>query len=406
MLIEGNRIEDVCEIEAARPVSRSDQRLRLADGDRQAGLSSLSPPAQGVFASATQRIAAVSRVTFAWTFVMLAAFPVAATDLSKIGASGDGSYREVCAPGSYLVGLQVRSGLWIDQVAIKCARVAPNGSTGGVTISTAHGGDGGGLFSGKDSCDRGSIVIGLDFSFTPNNRQVRQFRMTCRPSAGGGTTTVAVGNTGDPITYRQECPPREVAIGIHGNSGRHVNAVGLICGGEPIPTRPTPAEAAKRQRCAGYAGLAVAQSKEWFERGCGPTTDRNRWSTNYRGHYGWCMSLPANDSSPEGESRARRGPLSQCRTINPLPGSGGSASGPACNYSAVIRNDVCLDSNGNPSTYWDSGSSSLPGCGSTADQAVANAKALFSISILPLAERPTPGMCTYTVERVTGCLCR
>ena len=117
MLIEGNRIEDVCEIEAARPVSRSDQRLRLADGDRQAGLSSLSPPAQGVFASATQRIAAVSRVTFAWTFVMLAAFPVAATDLSKIGASGDGSYREVCAPGSYLVGLQVRSGQWIDQVA-------------------------------------------------------------------------------------------------------------------------------------------------------------------------------------------------------------------------------------------------------------------------------------------------
>lgn len=405
MLIEANGIAGVRKGCAAIVVGPRLHLSRPVGRPRGAGAPSTSHPLGLALGEGTLRAFPLLHGACAMALSAIVAGPAAATDLPQYGARGDRSFREVCAPGTYLVGLQVRSGLWIDQVAIKCARVAPNGTTSGVTVSAAHGGDGGGPFRGQDQCAQGSIINGLNFSFTPNDRQVRQFWMVCRPAVGGGPTLVGVGNKADSLTpYRQECLPREVAVGLHGNSGRHLNAVGLICAREPIPTKPTEAEAAKMHRCAGYAGLAVAQAKEWADRQCAAPTP-GRWSTNYRDHYGWCMSLVAGDKLPDHEASARRGPLSQCRTSNPLSGFRGQDAGGACTHSAVLKNDVCLESDGRPSAHWDSGSLTVPGCGGTAQQALANAKALFAQQSA-MAERPIAGACTYTVQQVQGCLCR
>lgn len=77
-------------------------------------------------------------------------------------------------------------------------------------------------------------------------------------------------------------------------------------------------------RCDQYARRAAAQVAEGSARGCnfsGP-----RWTPSYEDHLTWCVGQPA--EAAESERRNREGPLSQCRTNNPLPGgsqNGGSA---------------------------------------------------------------------------------
>jgi len=68
-------------------------------------------------------------------------------------------------------------------------------------------------------------------------------------------------------------------------------------------------------RCDEYARRAVADASEANARGCRMGAPPGRWSTSYEDHLTWCIGQPAAES----ESRERGGPLSQCRTTNPLP---------------------------------------------------------------------------------------
>ena len=47
------------------------------------------------------------------------------------GGVGDASFDDRCPAGQYLVGLRVRSGLWLDQMAISCAPINADETWGG-----------------------------------------------------------------------------------------------------------------------------------------------------------------------------------------------------------------------------------------------------------------------------------
>jgi hypothetical protein len=82
------------------------------------------------------------------------------------GASGDASFRDTCPKGEYLVGLQVRSGAWLDQLAISCHSLT---GKGGLHHGPAHGGEGGG--PSEVRCPAGYIIRNMNFTMTSGNRQ-------------------------------------------------------------------------------------------------------------------------------------------------------------------------------------------------------------------------------------------
>lgn len=154
--------------------------------------------------------------------------------------------------------------------------------------------------------------------------------------------------------------------------------------------------------CKNYANNAVSQATEYFSRRCGDGS--NRWQTSWENHFDFCMGPDGNIIDKE--DRARRGVLSQCRTINPMQGAGTPPNPDqgACNVSVVLHNDVCQNADGSPSSYFDPGTYTAVGCGADAAQALAAVKASASQSML-LAESPAPGACTFTTQTMDGCAC-
>ena len=258
-----------------------------------------------------------------------------ATDIPVMGAHGDKGFHTVCQPGSFMVGLQVHSGLWVDQIALKCASVAGDGTVGNPVTLEAHGGPGGGPQPGSDTCGPGAVVSGMHVSFTPNERQVRFFVLDCRSEGDGNIAPLRIGASAQTSPPRDQiCPPGELALGVNGNEGKHVNAVGLICGPNPKQGGKTGAEQALEAKCKNYASQAVAQFAEYVAHSCGPDSGHpNRWSNNYVGHYNWCLSVGASSPLPNNEDSARRGLLSQCSTHG-----GGAISTPPVKFCAADCN--------------------------------------------------------------------
>ncbi len=58
-----------------------------------------------------------------------------------------------------------------------------------------------------------------------------------------------------------------------------------------------------RKRCNQYAKTAVSQQNDNQRRRCG--FNGARWSTNYKGHYEWCMQVPQSTADNENQARNR-----------------------------------------------------------------------------------------------------
>jgi uncharacterized protein YkwD len=158
---------------------------------------------------------------------------VAATEFPPIGGAGDASFHDVCPANQFLVGLTVKSGAWVDRMAIVCAPVNPDGSTGSHWNGPNRGGGGGGAPTTK-TCAPGQIINHMGFSLTAGNRQVLLFHFGCYSPTNGQTGTFEMGASSSVFPpNNQDCPRGEAATGIQGRSGIHVNAVGLICGPQP-----------------------------------------------------------------------------------------------------------------------------------------------------------------------------
>lgn len=174
--------------------------------------------------------------------VLVAAAPAStsATTFPPFGASGDASFSDTCPAGEYLVGLRVRSGAWLDQMAISCRSLT--GDLGGPYYGPARGGNGGAPSEGH--CPGGYIIHSMRIRMTPGNRQVVNFTFYCELATDWHKKSIFdVGSKSSyntPVPPQHACPDGEAATGIAGRYGKHVNAVGLICSKLVLPPAPGP----------------------------------------------------------------------------------------------------------------------------------------------------------------------
>jgi uncharacterized protein YkwD len=176
----------------------------------------------------------IAAATFSLLVSLLAINGVAAKDFEPVGGPGDYLFGALCPANQFLVGLTVKSGAWVDQMAIICAPVNPDGSTGSPWHDPKHyGGDGGGAPTQK-TCAPGQLINHMGFSLTAGNRQVLFFHFGCHSTTNNQTGTFELGASSSVFpSINQDCPNGEVGRGIAGRAGKHVNAVGLLCGPPP-----------------------------------------------------------------------------------------------------------------------------------------------------------------------------
>ena len=71
-------------------------------------------------------------------------------------------------------------------------------------------------------------------------------------------------------------------------------------------------EDTKQEQCRGYARTAIRQNQENLKRGCGFTGPR--WTSDFTGHYQWCLKVP--EEFAESETRARKEALNtKCHVV-------------------------------------------------------------------------------------------
>jgi hypothetical protein len=185
-----------------------------------------------------------------------------AEDHPAYGGPGDSGFRDVCPEHNVIVGFKRRMGTLTDQITTICAALRSDDTTGEPTTPfTPHGGNGGAPRT--VACNSGSGVKEIAIYFTGDKRRIATLAYDCRPQVGviGRQLCMADASgaycgrqrelTGvnlsgdDPIV--QSCDRGEWAVGIHGRSGKHLNAIGLICAKvEPvfigIDVRTTPSK--------------------------------------------------------------------------------------------------------------------------------------------------------------------
>ncbi|HEX7917088.1 hypothetical protein [Rudaea sp.] len=164
-------------------------------------------------------------------------------ELTVFGGGGDATAQALCLPGQRLVGFAGRTGLWVDRIQPVCAKQGKNP----VATGMYYGGAGGGESTGF--CPRNWDMSNAAELYVTRGRQVASINFVCRSRATGETMDVkfgnpayhgkcpgssffSVGNCDINLDYGsfQRCPADEVPIGFNVRYGKHVNAIGLICG--------------------------------------------------------------------------------------------------------------------------------------------------------------------------------
>lgn len=178
--------------------------------------------------------------------------PAYAADLEVEGGPGGGYFRVTCPDGGYVVGLDGRTGAWIDGVRPICG-IWDNASKR-LRVTGPHRTYVGGPEGGPSSapCPDGSIVTGMEFANTwsdknPHNAgYVHHITIRCRAVIGNDTVTrlygpatrVEVPSGMLILTANQECRNGEIATGLHGRAGTYIDALALICGPAPVVGTP------------------------------------------------------------------------------------------------------------------------------------------------------------------------
>ena len=190
-------------------------------------------------------------------------------EFPTIGGNGGGENRDRCGTGQYLIGVSIKSGSWVDRIAIICATVfAPDFAHRNVyTSSKLFGGNGGGGPTDK-KCKGGYVIQSLGVVTTDRGaRLVRQMDFGC---AGPNNEhyLLEAGNSSGKFpddANRQTCPKGEAAVGLHVRYGAYLDAVGLICDRLPGTTttdnKPTPTPTPTPGSTLGQEIVKYAQSQ-------------------------------------------------------------------------------------------------------------------------------------------------
>lgn len=168
--------------------------------------------------------------------------------------TGGQPFRHECAPGFYLVGLNVRDGAWIEAIGAVCQRWNPATQRfeGEDQTFDVAGGPGGG--PGVIRCQPNAAIANATGSQGLNDdRSVAQLIIRCRrvdmpdqanqtPQAGRevfgqehkhSATAIFAPFTAPPTRF--DCPPGFWSVGIFGRAGIYIDLFGLICGKGPAP---------------------------------------------------------------------------------------------------------------------------------------------------------------------------
>ena len=157
------------------------------------------------------------------------------------GGRGDASASDECGPGKYFVGVVGATGAWLDQIAVLCAELKPDGTFKGAKSIAARGG-GGGAFHPAVTCPKDQAITDVTVTVSVN-LEVLQLELFCTGVKNPALRTplLFAGNGG---TYRSEetqsCAAGEFGKGLNINYGKYVNGVGIICDALTIPAAAPP----------------------------------------------------------------------------------------------------------------------------------------------------------------------
>jgi len=146
------------------------------------------------------------------------------------GGGGGGAYTIDCPAGQVGTGLNVRSGVNVDNVQLICQPVTGVARTFGAATTTAAVGGGGGSPSTL-SCPAGMILVGLT-GFVgagggPFNDGIGGL---CQALNGGAVQPTAIaGQNPGAVAYTATCPPGLALTGIQGGAGSLVDRTQIRC---------------------------------------------------------------------------------------------------------------------------------------------------------------------------------
>jgi hypothetical protein len=186
------------------------------------------------------------RHIFAAVLIVLACASIAdpasaRTFRDPYGGRGDASASDECGPGKYFVGVVGRTGAWVDQIAVLCAELQPNGLYKGAKSIAARGG-GGGAFHPAVVCPYNQVITKIDVGINAD-REVTSLEMWC--VGPGPATHLIFGTIFGPRENLEKWQPQaciagEAGKGLNINYGKYVNGIGIICDALTIPAAAPP----------------------------------------------------------------------------------------------------------------------------------------------------------------------
>jgi hypothetical protein len=157
------------------------------------------------------------------------------------GGPGGGGFVLMCPPDAFLIGLDVRTGAWIDAVGPACgvvdrARMQVTHAVPGLPQAGGAGGD-----AQRDMrCEEAnSVIFQLDvfLARTGGGTFVGNLQAGCHPLHKNGYSTTQFarwGETPHEGSARLVCPDGQLARGVYGTAGIYIDSIGLVCAPAPL----------------------------------------------------------------------------------------------------------------------------------------------------------------------------
>lgn len=162
--------------------------------------------------------------------------------------NGGQPFRQECAPGYYLVGLNARGGAWVDAIGAVCQRWnAASGKFAGPDQAFNVAGGAGGSPAASRCLPNAAISGGIAQSGANEDHSLAFLGVNCRrldmpeqdfQAVAAGLASfgqIHISSIGIKPSQPIECPSGFWSVGIYGRSGAYVDYFGFICGKAPGP---------------------------------------------------------------------------------------------------------------------------------------------------------------------------
>lgn len=197
--------------------------------------------------------------------------------LPVLGGPGGGQFKAPCNAGEMLAGFELRTGDDVDAIRPVCVIATGPSAIGPRPLTTDSGlvGQSGGLFDTPQLApgwyggtgghierllcpDSAPVVIGIDVAAEGvDTIVVNNIHLFCAQAAAGQVAAANPSNVFDAPGYTptagafglngsdarvrsgsERCPEGQLAVGLHGRSGRWLDAMGLICDAPRVKPAP------------------------------------------------------------------------------------------------------------------------------------------------------------------------